>query len=61
MRQRCDNWPCEHDGIQVQKRMNMLIKELFRKAIHMCAALVPLLLHFTYYPAMVLLTLMLIF
>lgn len=61
MRQRCDNWPCEHDGIQVQKRMNMLIKELFRKAIHMCAALVPLLLHFAYYPVMVLLTLMLIF
>lgn len=59
VRQWYDTRP-EHDGIQVQKRMNMLMKELFRKAIHMCAALVPLLLHFAYYPVMVLLAFVLI-
>ena len=39
----------------------MLIKELFRKAIHMCTAFVPLFLGIAYYPVMVLLALVLLF
>ena len=38
----------------------MLIKELFRKAIHMCTAFVPLFLSIAYYPVMVLLALVLL-
>lgn len=59
-RQWYDTRPCEHDGVLAKKRMNMLIKELFRKSIHMCAALVPLLLNFAYYPVLVLLALVLL-
>ncbi len=44
---------CQQDGIQAKKRVNMLVKELIRKAIHICAAFVPLLLHLAYYPVMV--------
>lgn len=59
-RQWYDTRPCEHDGVLAKKRMNMLIKELFRKSIHMCAALVPLLLNFAYYPVLVLLAIVLL-
>ncbi len=51
---------CRQDGIQAKKRINMLVKELVRKAIHICAALVPLLLHLAYYPVMVSLTAVLV-
>ena len=30
------------NGIETRQRINAIQKELFRKAIHMCAALVPL-------------------
>ena len=60
LRQLYNNWICYQDGIQAKKRMNMLTKELFRKAIHICAAFVPLFLDFAYYPVMVLLTLVLV-
>ncbi len=60
LRQLYDRWVCYQDGIQAKKRMNMLIKELFRKAIHMCTAFVPLFLSLAYYPVMVLLAVMLL-
>ena len=60
LRQLYDRWLCYQDGIQAKKRMNMLIKELFRKAIHMCTAFVPLFLSIAYYPVMVLLALVLL-
>lgn len=60
MRRLYDRWLCYQDGIQAKKRMNMLAKELFRKAIHMCAAFVPLFLGLAYYPTMVLLALVLV-
>lgn len=53
-------WFCYQDGIQAKKRMNMLVKELFRKTIHMCTALVPFFLHLAYYPVMILLGLTLV-
>lgn len=60
MRQLYNTWICEQDGIQAKKRMNMLTKELFRKAIHICTAFVPLFLDLAYYPVMILLSLVLI-
>ena len=60
LRQLYDRLLCYQDGIQAKKRMNMLVKELFRKAIHMCTAFVPLFLSIAYYPVMVLLALVLL-
>ncbi|MBO5137556.1 MAG: phosphatidate cytidylyltransferase [Spirochaetaceae bacterium] len=51
---------CYKDGIQLKKHINELTKEIFRKAIHICAAFVPLLLRWAYKPVMILLTLVLI-
>lgn len=58
-RQLYKTWFCYQDGIQAKKRMNMLVKELFRKTIHMCTAFVPFFLHLAYFPVMILLGLML--
>lgn len=60
LRQLYDRLLCYQDGIQAKKRMNMLVKELFRKVIHMCTAFVPLFLSIAYYPVMVLLALVLL-
>lgn len=38
------NLPCSSNGIERQKRANNLIKELFRKSIHLCSACIPFLL-----------------
>ncbi|MDY4707528.1 MAG: phosphatidate cytidylyltransferase, partial [Candidatus Treponema excrementipullorum] len=48
------------NGIETRQRINAIQKELFRKTIHMCAALVPLFLSFWYVPTMILLLLSLI-
>ena len=48
------------NGIETRQRINAIQKELFRKAIHMCAALVPLFLSLWYVPTMILLLLSLI-
>ena len=48
------------DGVRTKKRMNMLAKELVRKAIHVCAAFVPFFLELAYYPVMALLALVLL-
>lgn len=51
---------CYKEGIQLKKQLNDLSKELLRKAIHMCAAFVPLMLSAAYVPVMVLLSLVLV-
>ncbi|MCI5607211.1 MAG: SEC59/DGK1/VTE5 family protein [Treponema sp.] len=45
------------EGIVVNQRKNSILKELFRKTIHICSAFVPLLLHYFYWPVMILLVL----
>ena len=47
-------------GIVERQRVNSLIKELFRKSIHICSSFVPLFLKFAYWPVIVLLVLALI-
>jgi phytol kinase len=48
------------DGALVQQKKTELIKELFRKAIHMLTVFIPFLLRIAYYPVILLLTLVLI-
>lgn len=43
-------------GIIARQRLNSILKELFRKAIHLCSSLVPLLLGLYYYPTLILLS-----
>ncbi|AEE16025.1 phosphatidate cytidylyltransferase [Treponema brennaborense DSM 12168] len=50
-----EQWFCYKEGVEWQKHMNELLKEVFRKSIHICTAFVPLLLHAAYLPVMVLL------
>ena len=52
-----DILPCERErgGILSRQHLNDITKEIFRKAIHMCSALVPLFLHFFYLPVIILL------
>lgn len=47
-------------GIVARQRLNSLLKELFRKSIHICSSLVPLLLKYAYWPIIILLFLALI-
>ena len=47
--------PCEKDGIVSRQRLNDIAKEVFRKAIHICSALVPYLLSVAYGPVLALL------
>lgn len=47
-------------GIVSQQRKNSLIKELFRKSIHICSSFVPLFLKLAYWPIIILLFLALI-
>lgn len=42
--------PCYSSGIEFRKYANDLAKELFRKSIHICTALVPFLLSYAYVP-----------
>lgn len=43
-------------GIVARQRANSLIKEVFRKTIHICSSLVPIFLKFAYWPVICLLT-----
>lgn len=54
-------WFCYKEGIEIKKRINALSKEIFRKSIHMCAAIVPFLLNYAYWPVIILLALVLVF
>lgn len=45
------------EGIVAKQRRNSILKELFRKTIHICSAFVPLLLRYFYWPVMILLVL----
>lgn len=42
-------------GIIARQRLNGLLKELFRKSIHICSSLVPLFLRLAYWPVIILL------
>lgn len=48
-------------GIVSQQRKNSLIKELFRKSIHICSSLVPFLLKLAYWPVVILLIFAVVF
>lgn len=48
-------------GIELKQRKNSLIKEIFRKSIHLCSAFVPFLLNFNYTLTLILLILALSF
>lgn len=48
------------EGIVARQRAQNLLKELFRKTIHICSALVPLFLKFFYLPTIILLIVALI-
>lgn len=52
---------CIRAGIDFKKRANILVKELFRKTIHMCTAFVPLFLSFAKIPVIIILSFMLAF
>lgn len=43
------------NGIIARQRFNSIIKELFRKVIHICSSFVPFLLGLAYYPTLILL------
>ena len=47
-------------GIVKRQRINAIIKELFRKSIHICSSFVPLFLSFAYWPVIGLLVLALV-
>lgn len=47
-------------GIVARQRINSIFKEIFRKAIHICSSLVPLLLCHFYYPTIILLSVALV-
>lgn len=60
---------CEHQfskkslvitGIDIRRRTNDILKELFRKSIHICTAFVPLLLKYFYLPTLILLSCVLV-
>ena len=45
---------CVQEGIEAKRKLNSLKKEFFRKTIHVCTAFVPLLLHFSKWPTIIL-------
>jgi len=48
-------------GIVARQKLNSILKELFRKSIHICSSFVPLFLGLAYWPVIVLLILALVF
>lgn len=49
-----------YNGILASQKRNNIIKEIFRKSIHLCSALVPLFLRFNYWLIIILMILVLI-
>ncbi|MCR4790995.1 MAG: phosphatidate cytidylyltransferase [Treponemataceae bacterium] len=47
-------------GVETRRKINDILKELFRKSIHLCAAFIPLLLKYLYLPTLILLSIVLI-
>jgi len=45
------------NGIIARQKLNSILKELFRKSIHICSSLVPLFLGLAYWPVIILLVL----
>ena len=54
------DWGCRVVRIAVKQRFHILVKELLRKAIHICTAFVPLFLSFAYWPVIWILLIMVI-
>lgn len=46
-----------NSGIVARQRLNYILKELFRKSIHICSSFVPLFLRLAYWPVIILLIL----
>ena len=49
------------EGIILRQRANSIVKEVFRKSIHICSSLVPLLLKYAYWPIISLLIFAVVF
>lgn len=52
----CDYMPSRKSGIVLRRYANDIIKEIFRKVIHLCAAFIPFFLKYFYLPVLVLLS-----
>ena len=48
-------------NILLKQKTRSIYKEIFRKSIHLCSALIPTLLDFAYYPIIILLVLAVVF
>ena len=48
------------NGVDIRRRTNDILKELFRKSIHLCAAFVPIMLKYFYLPTIILLSVVLV-
>jgi dolichol kinase len=48
------------NGIELRKYANDIIKELFRKSIHLCASLIPFFLYYFHYPVLIGLSIILV-
>ncbi|MCR5699377.1 MAG: phosphatidate cytidylyltransferase [Treponemataceae bacterium] len=48
-------------GVDIRRRTNDILKELFRKSIHLCTAFVPFLLKYLYLPTLIALGIVLVF
>lgn len=49
-----------NNGIELRKYANDILKELFRKSIHLCASLIPFLLSYFYSPVLIALSVILV-
>ena len=48
------------NGVDVRRRTNDILKEVFRKSIHLCTAFVPIMLKYFYLPTIILLSVVLV-
>lgn len=51
----------QYRGIQVQQRRNEILKEIFRKSIHLCSAFIPVFLKYAYWQVLIALGVILVF
>lgn len=56
----CEYQRGRFSGVEVRRRMNDVLKELFRKSIHLCTAFIPVLLKHFYLPTLILLSIVLV-
>ena len=56
----CDYVTSRKSGVVLRQYANDIVKEVFRKVIHLCAAFIPILLKYFYQPILILLSSVLI-